>query len=50
MEKNIDEQLNKNVLFKPKTLPVEEEIKTNSMLNNTQSFLNRSSMMTYSKM
>ncbi len=47
---NLDDQQNKNILFKPKPFAEEEEIETNKMLNNTQSFLNRSSMMTYSKM
>ena len=47
---NLDDQPNKNILFKPKPVEIEEEIDTNQMMNNTQSFLNRSSMMTYSKM
>jgi hypothetical protein len=56
----IDEQQkeNKNILFKPKPITFEEEVVDTKMaeinnmnnLNNTQSFLNRSSMMTYSKM
>ncbi len=50
MDMNLDDQNNKNILFKPKPMAVEEEIETNLMHNNTQSFLNRSSMMTYSKM
>jgi hypothetical protein len=44
---------NKNILFKPKPITCEEEVVETHLpqdLNNTASYLNRSSMMTYSKM
>ncbi len=47
---NLDDLPNKNILFKPTPVEIEEEIETNQMHNNTHSILNRSSMMTYSKM
>jgi hypothetical protein len=43
---------NKNILFKPKPMAIEQEVemKAPEGLNVTNSLLNRSSMMTYSKM
>jgi hypothetical protein len=49
MDMNLDEAKSKNILFKPRPIDIEEEINTNTNQTN-QSFLNRSSMMTYSKM